>query len=153
MQHATTRARAEPRRERRCTGSIRRIAHRTTHLDSLEFAERPYRPGDPPRQAASVTDALGLHNSRATAWRYPPGARGRRHREGAQEEVFVVFEGTITLALGEPPELVEVPAGGMASVEVGTEIQVRNEGDGDALVLIWGAPAVTGQGEILDDLP
>lgn len=129
------------------------MPHRITHVDSLEFAERPYRPGDRPRHAASVTEALGLHNSRATAWRYPPGARGRRHREGVQEEVFVVLEGTITLALGEPPELVEVPVGGLASVEAGTEIQVRNEGDADALVLIWGAPAVTGQGELLDDLP
>ena len=35
----------------------------------------------------------------------------------------------------------------------GTEIQVRNEGDAEAVVLAWGAPAVTGQAEILDDLP
>jgi hypothetical protein len=32
-------------------------------------------------------------------------------------------------------------------------VQVRNESDADALVLIWGAPPVTGQGEILDDIP
>lgn len=129
------------------------MAHRTTDLDSLTFAERPYREQDAARHAASLTEALGLEHSRATVWRYPAGARGRRHREGAQEEVFVVLEGRITLALGEPPQMVELAAGGFASVSTGTEIQVRNESDADAVVLIWGAPAVTGQGELLDDLP
>ena len=119
----------------------------------LPFAERPYRPQDAPRQVASLTDALGLENVRATLWRYPPGVRGRRHREGAQEEVFACLEGTITLALGEPPELVEIPAGGFARVGTGTEIQMRNESDSEAVVLAWGAPAVTGEAEILDDLP
>jgi quercetin dioxygenase-like cupin family protein len=128
------------------------LAYRITHLDELEFEDRQYRPGDPPRRAASLTEALGLEASRATVWRYPPAARGRRHREGAQEEVIVVLEGRITLALGEPSELVEVPAGGLARIGVGTEIQVRNEGEDDALLLIWGAPPITGHAEILDDL-
>jgi uncharacterized cupin superfamily protein len=119
----------------------------------LPFVERPYRPQDAPRRVASLTEALGLENARASVWRYPPGVRGRRHVEGAQEEVFACLEGTITLALGEPPELVEIPAGGFARVGTGTEIQVRNESGADAVVLAWGAPAVTGQGEILDDLP
>jgi uncharacterized cupin superfamily protein len=119
----------------------------------LPFVERPYRPQDAPRHVASLTEALGLENARASVWRYPPGVRGRRHVEGAQEEVFACLEGTITLALGEPPELVEIPAGGFARVGTGTEIQVRNESAGDAVVLAWGAPAVTGEAEILDDLP
>ena len=119
----------------------------------LPFVERPYRPQDAPRRVASLTEALGLENARASVWRYPPGVRGRRHVEGAQEEVFACLEGTITLALGEPPELVEIPAGGFARVGTGTEIQVRNESGADAVVLAWGAPAVTGQAEILDDLP
>ena len=129
------------------------MTHDVASLAGLPFRERPYRDGDPPRLAASLTEALGLECSRATLWRYPPGARGRRHREGAQEEVFVVLEGRITLALGDPPELVSVDAIGFVRVGVGTEIQVRNESDSDALVLIWGAPPVMGQGEILDDLP
>jgi uncharacterized cupin superfamily protein len=119
----------------------------------LPFVERPYRPQDEPRHVASLTEALGLESSRASVWRYPPGTRGRRHREGAQEEAFACIEGTITLALGEPPEMVEIPAGGFARVSTDTEIQVRNEGDADAVVLVWGAPAVTGEAEILDDLP
>jgi uncharacterized cupin superfamily protein len=129
------------------------VGHRVVHLDELEFAERPYREQDAVRHAASLTEALGLESSRATVWRYPPGARGRRHIEGAQEEVFAVIEGVVTLALGEPPEMVEVRAGGFARVSTGTEIQVRNESDAEAVLLVWGAPAVTGQGELLDDLP
>lgn len=129
------------------------VSHATVQAGDLPFIERPYRPQDEPRQVASLTEALGLESSRASVWRYPPGVRGRRHREGAQEEVFAVLEGTITLALGEPPEMVVIPAGGFARVGTATEIQVRNEGDADAVVLAWGAPAVTGEAEILDDLP
>jgi uncharacterized cupin superfamily protein len=129
------------------------VSHSIVKPGELPFVERPYRPQDAPRRVASLTEALGLENTRASVWRYPPGVRGRRHVEGAQEEVFACLEGTITLALGEPPELVEIPAGGFARVGTGTEIQVRNESGADAVVLAWGAPAVTGQGEILDDLP
>jgi uncharacterized cupin superfamily protein len=129
------------------------MPHSAAHLHDLTFAERPYRELDPPRLAASLTEALALESSRATVWRYPPGARGRRHREGAQEEVFAVLDGTITLALGEPAELLRVDAVGFVRVATGTEVQVRNDSDADALVLIWGAPPVTGQGEILDDIP
>ena len=129
------------------------MAHQAAHIDSLPFRERPYRDGDAPRLAASLTEALGLESSRATLWRYPPGARGRRHREGAQEEVFAVLDGRVTLALGEPLELVEIEAVGFVRVSPGTEIQVRNESSADALVLIWGAPPITGQGELLDDVP
>jgi uncharacterized cupin superfamily protein len=129
------------------------MPYAVARLSELSFAERPYRDQDAPRLAASLTEALALDSSRATVWRYPPGARGRRHREGAQEEVFVVLEGTITLALGEPAELLRVDALGFARVAPGTEIQVRNDSDAEALLLIWGAPPVTGQGEILDDIP
>ena len=133
--------------------SILHVSHSIVHGGDLPFIERPYRPLDEPRHEASLTEALGVENARASVWRYPPGARGRRHREGAQEEVFAVLEGTITLAIGEPPEMVEIAAGGFARVGTDTEIQVRNESGGDAVVLAWGAPAVTGRAEILDDLP
>jgi uncharacterized cupin superfamily protein len=134
--------------------TIRRIvSHAIVQSGDLPFTERPYRPQDEPRHVASLTEALGLESSRASLWRYPPGTRGRRHREGAQEEVFACLEGAITLALGEPPEMVELRAGGFARVSTGTEIQVRNESGADAVVLAWGAPAVTGQAEILNDLP
>ena len=129
------------------------MSYTTVQPGELAFTERPYRPQDAPRHVASLTQALGLENARASVWRYPPGARGRRHREGVQEEVFACLEGTITLALGEPPQMVEIAAGGFARVGTGTEIQVRNQTDAEAVVLAWGAPAITGAAEILDDLP
>jgi quercetin dioxygenase-like cupin family protein len=89
---------------------------------------------------------------RANVWRYPPGARGRRHAEGVQEELFVVLEGTATLLLGDPPEAAELPAGSMAVVEPGTAIQVANQSDGETAVLIVGAPPETGQAEYLPDV-
>ncbi len=130
-----------------------RHRYSAVHVDELEYAERQYRPQDEPRLAAGLTDALGLEHSRATVWRYPPGTRGRRHIEGAQEEVFVVLEGTITMMLGEPAEAVELTRGSVARVAPGTELQLRNQGSAPAQVLIWGAPAITGQAQILDDLP
>ena len=41
-------------------------------------------------------------------WRYPEGAKGRRHRDLIQEETFVVLEGTLTMYLGDPPERIDV---------------------------------------------
>jgi uncharacterized cupin superfamily protein len=134
-------------------GTIPAVSYSIVRAGELPFTERPYRLQDEPRHVASLTEALGLENARASLWRYPPGVRGRRHREGAQEEVFACLEGTMTLALGEPPEMIELPAGSFARVGTGTEIQMRNESDAEAVVLAWGAPAITGEAEILDDLP
>ncbi len=92
-----------------------------------------------------------MRNMRANIWRLPAGSRGRRHFEGVQEEVFVALEGTPTLALGEPPERLELPRGSVAVVEPQTPVQVLNDGDVDAVVLIVGAPPVTGRGEYLPD--
>src|SRR3954469_24874168 len=109
-----------------------------------EWDERPPPPGregDPPRQATDLSTSAGLQQSRARIWRYPPGARGRRHADHAQEEVFVVLEGTLTMHLGDPPERVEVAPHGVVAVEPGTALQLRNDGSEDVVVLIWGAPA------------
>jgi mannose-6-phosphate isomerase-like protein (cupin superfamily) len=116
------------------------------------FEQRPYREQDPPRSVAGLTDALGLTQSRASVWRYPAGSRGRRHREGAQEEVFVVLDGTATMMLGEPPQRELLPTGSLARVAPGTPLQIRNESDGELTLLIWGAPPDRGRAEILDDL-
>jgi mannose-6-phosphate isomerase-like protein (cupin superfamily) len=115
------------------------------------WEERPTQAGVV-RHAIDVTSTAGLSQSRARLWRYPPGARGRRHRENAQEEVFVVLEGTLTMLLGEPPERVDLGPKSVVVVETGTGLQVRNESDGDVLVFIYGAPPVTGQSEYLDDV-
>jgi mannose-6-phosphate isomerase-like protein (cupin superfamily) len=129
------------------------MTHHAIPHDQLPYEERGYRPQDAPRQVAALTDPLGLEHSRASIWRYPPGARGRRHIEHAQEEVFVVLEGTITIMVGEPPEPLELTAGGVASVSTGTPLQVRNESVQEARLLVWGAPPERGKAELLDDLP
>jgi uncharacterized cupin superfamily protein len=115
-----------------------------------ERAFEPPQRGDQRRGRLSLSEAL--HNSRANIWRLPPGTRGSRHLERVQEEIFIVLEGTATLLLGEPPERVELPRGTVVVVETGTPLQVRNEGDADAEVLIVGAPPVQGQAEYLPDV-
>ena len=129
------------------------MAHRTTHIDELEFAKRPYREGDAPRHAASLTEALGLESSRATVWRYPPGARGRRHADKVQEEVFVVLDGTLTVDLGEPPERHELERGSVLVVQPETILQLRNASDAELVLFIYGAPPVSGGADFFDDVP
>jgi quercetin dioxygenase-like cupin family protein len=116
--------------------------------DELAFAPRGE---EDPRSVAPLSDALA--QSRANVWRYPPGARGRRHRDPAQEEVFVVLEGTLTVDLGEPPERHAVTRGGVVAVERGTILQLRNAGDEELVLFIYGAPPETGKAEFFDDVP
>ena len=114
-----------------------------------EIAFGPPSGGNVDRRIARLSDAMT--NMRASIWRYPPGVRGRRHAEVVQEELFVALDGTPTLFLGDPPEAVELPVGSMAVVQPGTAIQVSNEGDGEATLLIVGAPPEVGQAEYLPD--
>jgi mannose-6-phosphate isomerase-like protein (cupin superfamily) len=104
-----------------------------------------------PRSRASLSEALA--ESRANVWRYPPGAQGRRHRDLGQEEVFVVLDGTLTVDLGDPPERHEVPRGGVVIVERGTILQLRNVGDEELVLFIYGAPPETGKSEFFDPVP
>ena len=117
-----------------------------------EWEERPYLEGAPPRRAADITSAAGLTRSRARIWRIPPGTRGRRHKELVQEEVFVVLEGTLTILLGDPPERHDLPPESVVAVAAGTGLQLRNESDAGVVVFAYGAPPVTGQAELLDDV-
>jgi mannose-6-phosphate isomerase-like protein (cupin superfamily) len=119
----------------------------------LEFAERPSPNDGPPRFAADLTDALELKQSRARLWRYPPHAAGRRHADKAQEEVFVVVSGTLTMLLGEPAERVDVSAGGVVAVDPGTPLQVRNETDTELVLFIYGAPPEQAGADFFDDVP
>jgi mannose-6-phosphate isomerase-like protein (cupin superfamily) len=116
--------------------------------DELEWEPRGDEGG---RTIAGLSD--GLTQSRANIWRYPPGARGKRHKDLAQEEVFVVLDGTLTVDLGDPPDRHEVPRGGVVVVETGTPLQLRNAGDDELVLFIYGAPPVRGQAEFLDDIP
>jgi mannose-6-phosphate isomerase-like protein (cupin superfamily) len=121
-----------------------------TVLQADELAFEPRAESDP-RSLASLSDALSA--SRANIWRYPPGAQGRRHRDLGQEEVFVVLEGTLTVDLGEPPERHEIARGGLVVVERGTILQLRNAGDEELVLFIYGAPPETGKSEFFDPVP
>ena len=128
------------------------MGHHAIDAGEHRWEERAGVEGQAARLSADVTVPAGLTRSRARLWRYPPHTRGRRHLDHGQEEVFVVLAGTLTMLLGEPPERVEVGPRGVVAVEQGTPLQARNEGDEELVLLIYGAPPVTGEAEFLDDV-
>ena len=105
--------------------------------------------GDP-RTIARLSDSMS--QSRANIWRYPSGARGKRHADRVQEEVFVVVEGTLTVDLGEPPERHELERGSVLVVQPGTILQLRNAGENELVLFIYGAPPETGGAEFFSDI-
>ena len=125
------------------------MAYRLTRPDELDWITRPHEPDEPARHVAELSERLGMAHARANIWRYEPGAKGRRHRERDQEETFVVLAGTLSIYLGDPPERVDVPVGGVVHVEPGTPLQSANHGDVDLLVFACGAPAEHERAEIL----
>jgi len=103
------------------------------------------------REVARLSDAMS--RSRANIWRYPPGARGKRHADKAQEEVFVVLAGTLTIDLGEPPERHELEQSSAVVVEAGTILQLRNAGDEELVLFIYGAPPISEGADFFADVP
>jgi mannose-6-phosphate isomerase-like protein (cupin superfamily) len=114
----------------------------------LDWSERGDGSG---RAVAALSESMT--QSRANVWRYPPGARGRRHADKAQEEIFVVLDGTLTVDLGEPPERQELERGSVLVVQPGQIFQLRNAGDEELVLFIYGAPPVTGGADFFDDVP
>jgi mannose-6-phosphate isomerase-like protein (cupin superfamily) len=126
------------------------VPYRVVRPDDFEWTEREPEAGDVPRYVARLSDVLGFQHTRSGMWRYPPDAKGRRHRDLIQEETFVVLRGTLTMYLGDPPERIDVPAGGVVYVESGTVLQSANHGDEDVLVYAYGAPPEQGGAEFFD---
>ena len=116
------------------------MAYRAVRPDELEWITRPHEPGEPARHVAELSERLGFARTRGNIWRYEPGAAGRRHRHQEQEETFVVLAGTLAMYLGDPPERVDIPTGGIIHVDGGTALQSANHGDEDLLVYVYGAP-------------
>jgi len=111
---------------------------------------RPHAEGEPARHVAEVsTDLAGMDHVRANVWRYEPGAAGRRHRHPAQDETFVVLDGTLSIYLGDPPERRDVPAGSLVHVTAGTALQSVNHGDADLVVYAHGWPPEDEHAELL----
>ena len=68
-----------------------------------------------------------------------------------KEHAFVlVVDGTLSLYLGDPPERVDIPKGGLVRVGSGTPLQLVNHGDGEVLLFAYGAPPEAGGAEFLD---
>jgi mannose-6-phosphate isomerase-like protein (cupin superfamily) len=130
------------------------VGYHVADATKVEWGERPpAAEGQASRTYAEVTDEAQLKNSRARMWRYPPHTRGRRHADKVQEEVFVVVSGQLTMLLGDPPDRVDVGPHSVVAVEPNTPLQVRNEGDEDLVVFIYGAPAEQGGADFFDDIP
>ena len=129
-------------------GDTQVVGYTIFEASELEWVPRAE---DDSRTIARLSEAMT--KSRANIWRYPPGARGKRHRDLAQEEVFVVLEGTLTVDLEEPPERYVLSRGSVLAVQPGTILQLRNTGEQDLVLFIYGAPPVTGKGEFFPDVP
>ena len=109
-------------------------------------------PDSAPRLTVDITTAAALTESRARLWRLPPRSRGRRHLERAQEEVFVVLDGTLTILVGDPFERFDLGPRSIVAVKPDTPFQLRNEADVELNLFAYGAPPIAGQAEILDDI-
>jgi quercetin dioxygenase-like cupin family protein len=118
--------------------------------DDFAWTTRPHEPDEPARHVAELSDAAGFTHTRANVWRYEPGARGRRHRHPLQEETFVVLAGTLSMYLGDPPERMDVPTGGLVHIDPGTALQTVNHGDDDLVVYVYGYPPESEHAELLE---
>jgi mannose-6-phosphate isomerase-like protein (cupin superfamily) len=126
------------------------MGYHVAEPSTLEWVARPLE-GQADRQAGLVTEAAQLKQSRARLWRYPPHTKGRRHADHAQEEVFVVISGKLTMPLGDPPDRIEVGPQGIVAVEPMTALQVRNEADEELVLFIYGAPPVDEGADFFED--
>jgi quercetin dioxygenase-like cupin family protein len=126
------------------------VGFRVIRPDELEWVERPHESDEAARYVARLSEPAGFTHTRGNLWRFEAGATGRRHRDLVQEETFVVLSGTLSMYLGDPPERVDVPTGGVLHVESGTVLQSVNHGDEALLVYAYGAPAEPNDVEFLD---
>ena len=98
----------------------------TTHLD-FETSER----------FLSLRRALDVESVGINQLTLAPRQRGRIHRHGRQEEIYLVLAGTLTLLIeGEPHEL---GAGTVARVTPHVRRQLVNAGDERCVVVAIGA--------------
>ena len=126
------------------------MAFRVVRPDELEWTTRPHEPDEAPRHVTELSDLARFGHTRANIWRYEPGAKGRRHRHKNQEETFVVLSGTLTMFVGDPPEELDVPQGGLVHVEAGTPLQSVNQSDEELVLYAYGTPPESERAEILD---
>jgi quercetin dioxygenase-like cupin family protein len=126
------------------------MPYRTVRPGDAGWITRPHEPGEPARHVSELSEPAGFAHTRANVWRYEPGATGRRHRHRRQEETFLVLSGTLSMYVDDPPERVDVSAGGLIHIEPGTPLQAANHGDEDLIVYAYGAPPEDEHAEILE---
>jgi hypothetical protein len=56
----------------------------------------------------------------------------------------------LSMYAGDPPERVDVPAGGLVHVQPGTPLQSVNHGDQELVLYAYGTPAESERAELLD---
>ena len=81
---------------------------------------------------------LGAKSLGARLWRLLPGQASTRHRHAGQEELYVVLAGTGRMRVDG--ELLTLGPLSAVLVEPDSVRQVFNDGEGDALWLVVGAP-------------
>ena len=129
------------------------MGYRVADISEFEWEERPAKEGEEARSLVDITAAAALQQSQARVWRYPAHSTGRRHRDHAQEEVFVVISGTMTMLLGDEGERADVGPGSVIAVDPMTPMQIRNEGDEELVLFAYGAPPLQEGADMLDDVP
>ena len=67
--------------------------------------------------------------------------------------MFVVLDGTLTVDLGEPPDRHVLERGSVLVVQPGTILPLRNAGDEELVLFIYGAPPVSEGADFYDDVP
>src|SRR5262245_3698501 len=92
---------------------------------------------DTPERFLSLRRALGVSSFGINQMILRPGQRGRIHRHGRQEEVYLVLSGTLTLIVeGEPRELGQ---GEIVRVAPGVRRQLVNrDPEADLLMIALG---------------
>ncbi|MGZ4215677.1 MAG: cupin domain-containing protein [Solirubrobacteraceae bacterium] len=121
-------------------------SRRAISAGSRAHTSRANRLGTSP-SSARLRDS---HTPAGTSGATSRAPRGRRHRHPHQEETFVVLEGRLTMYVGEPPERVEVPRGGVIHIDAMTPLQAANHGDQELLVYAYGYPPEDQHAELLD---
>jgi uncharacterized cupin superfamily protein len=87
---------------------------------------------------ADIAKQLGAKNLGARMWRLEPGQASTKHRHGAQEELYMLLEGTGRMRIGD--EVHTLQPHDVLLVEPRTVRQLFNDTDADALWLVVGAP-------------
>lgn len=106
----------------------------------LRGAEAHWRPSN---QMSVLNTDLGKQLEAGTLgarlWRLAPGQASTRHRHRAQEELYLLLEGTGRVRIDEDEALTLEPLDSLL-VEPGSARQIFNDTEADQLWLIVGAP-------------